>query len=484
MKTTIDIALQKEIQDAFQHVDFVGPTDPADKVHHTIKDKIELPMNGAAVVIDVASGEVRALVSVPTYDLNKYDELFPQLIADDLNQPMRDRALMNAMEPGSTAKPIVGLGVVTQGLDTATHTIECRGAPVIDGKMISKPRCWTVSMFPRPGFTHHSIPSADPHPDGFLNLTDAIERSCNVYFVTQGDKLGVDGLSYWMRQFGFGRTTGIGLYEASGVVPATARVRQGEQQSAAWYASIGQGPVNATPIQVAGEMATIARDGIWLRPRLVPAGSPVKLPTTRVDGTEIDDRRDLHLDPAALAAVHTGMFRVVNSIGGTGTTVRDDALGVQVAAKTGSATASQLVRIKRDAAGNMLHEANGKPAIERIAYGWRDAPNKELPWYRASGVNDAGVAKGTHSWVGGYMPADHPQVAFAVYVEYGNSGGIAAGSVVKKLIAACVKEGYVTAKSNPAAPTPGPAPKPPSLLQRPAEEPSMTEEPSGAPETD
>ena len=486
VRTTIDVALQREIQDAFKSVDFINADEnPKDALGHPIPD--HLPMNGAAVVIDVATGEVRAIVSVPTFDLNQYDQLYATLVGDDLNRPLTNRALWSAVEPGSTAKPIVGLGAITQGLATASDTIECLGHPIIDGKPIAKPRCWVSSMYPGRGFIHHSIPSGAPHPTGFLNLADAIERSCNVYFVTQGDKLGVDGLSYWMRQFGLGRETGIGLPEARGTIPATAGIRPGDRQSAAWYASIGQGPVNATPIQVANEMATIARGGVWMRPRLVPNGSAVALPATRPsDGSEIEDRVDLHLDPAALSAVHRGMFNVVNSEAGTGKSVRDDALGVKVAAKTGSATASPLVAPLRDEHGVQLRDERGKPAYRRIKYGNRAAPNPELPWYRRSGVNDAGADKGTHSWVGGYMPADRPQVAFAVFVEYGNSGGIAAGSVVKKLIAACVKEGYVTANSIPATPTPtpGPAPRPPSLLQRPAEEPIQTEEPGGAPEAE
>lgn len=486
VRTTIDVALQAEIQRAFESVDFIGPFNPQDKEVH--REREHFPMNGAAVVIDLASGEVRALVSVPTYDLNKFDELYEKMYADDLNRPMRNRALQDAVEPGSTAKPIIGLGAVTQGKTTTSDRIECNGRPVIDGKPIAAPRCWTLSMYPN-AEQHHAMPPSARHPTGFLDLTDAIERSCNVYFVTEGDKLGIDGVSHWMREFGYGSETGIGLPENRGLVPSDARVPAAERVSAAWFASIGQGKVNATPIQVANEMATIARDGIWLRPRLVPAGSAVPLPTTRPDGSAIEDRRDLHLDPGALAAVHAGMERVVNSPGGTGTAILKTGprpadvvdLGVHIAAKTGSATASQLTRPMRDADGRLIYGANNRPRSEFIAYGWRDALNPLIPWYRASGMyqrtvrgTKVEVAGGTHSWVGGYAPAHDPKIAFAVYVEYGNSGGVAAGSVVKKLIAACVKEGYVPSSSIAPSPTR-------ELLQR-VDDPPMTEEPSGAPE--
>ena len=447
-------------------------------------------MNGAAVVIDIATGEVRALVSVPTYDLNKFDELYEKLAADDLNWPMRNRALQDAVEPGSTAKPIVGLGAVTQGLTTVDEPVECNGRPVINGKPIAAPRCWTMSMYGE-SHIHHTDPWQAPHPNGLLNLTDAIQRSCNVYFVTQGNKLGIDGLSYWMRQFGLGRETGIGLPENRGLVPADASIPAGERASAPWFAAIGQGKVNATPIQVANEMATIARDGIWMRPRLVPRDSPVALPTTRPDGTPFEDRRDLHLNRDALDAVHAGMFRVVNTAGGTGTGILRTGpragdvvdLGVPIAAKTGSATAAPLSRPMHDENGRLVYWNNGRLRKEFIAYGWRDALNPMLPWYRASGVTEvkngrgeviSQTPKGTHSWVGGYAPADHPKIAFAVYVEYGNSGGVAAGSVVRKLVTALAKEGYLPSSSIPASPTT-------ELLRPLPDEPVMTEEPAGAP---
>lgn len=463
IRTTIDSALQREIQQAFQSVDFIGPFNPLDREHHKDRDKVQIPMNGAAVVIDIATGEVRALVSVPTYDLNQFDELYPLLSRDDLNRPLNNRALVDAREPGSTAKPIIGLGAVTARLTTASDRIECLGKPVIDGKPQSRPRCWTVSMYGEQHI-HHDVPWGAQHPTGFLDLADAIERSCNVYFVTEGDKLGVEGISEWMRRFGYGRTTGIGLPENPGLVPVMAKIRPSDRRNAAWFASIGQGLVWATPIQVANEMATIARDGLWMRPRLVPAGSGVPLPTTRPDGSVIEDRRDLHLDRAALAAVHAGMFRVVNSDAGTGTKVRDDALGVTIAAKTGSATAQQMSRFVRD--------DEGKTHVQWIPYGTRDFPNPEVPWYRASDFDENGKPRGTHSWVGGYAPANDPKVAFAVYVEYGSSGGVAAGSVVKRLIAACAKYGYVPSSAIHAVPT-----TPSGELLR--DEPMMTEEPAG-----
>jgi penicillin-binding protein 2 len=434
VRTSIDIRLQKEIQDAFNQVDFRNPDKDAEG--HEIVD--ELKMNGAAVVIDLKTGQVRAMVSVPTFDNNAWDEVFAQSMRrDDLNRPMQNRALMHAIEPGSTVKPVVGIGATIQKIIGPAGTIECNGFPVINGKPIGKPRCWTESMYPGRA-RHHAFPSAAPHPTGKLNLSEAIERSCNVYFVELGSKLGIEGLSYWYRQFGLGQVSGVGLPEARGMVPAMARIVPSDRDNESWYASIGQGRVVATPMQIANQMATIARRGVWMRPSLLMQDNP---PVTLPDGTTMPEKRDIKGPPELWSAVHRGMIDVVSSDAGTGKQIRRD--DVLIAGKTGSATASPLVRLLRDRAGEPQKDADGKIQYEVVPYGTRTAPNFDLPWYRTSGNDDAGKPKGTHGWYAGFAPADDPQVAFAVYVEYGNSGGVSAGSVVRKLVDACIRTGHI-----------------------------------------
>ena len=429
MRTTIDIELERDIEEAFRHVKFYNPDKSYD----------ELSMNGAAVVIDIATGQVRALVSVPTYDPNRFEEDYTKLIADDLNTPLTNRALMTAMEPGSTVKTIVGLGAITQGLIAVDGTIECTGHLVLDGKTYARPRCWTMSMFEA---AHHSIPYNAPHPTGFLTYPDALERSCNVYFETLGDRLGLQGLAYWMKQFGLGQQTGIGLPEARGAVPKPGR----HERSESWYAAIGQGPVLATPIQMANVAATIARDGKWMRPTLIVENPPDVFDR---DGKSIPRSIDLNVSKPALAAARKGMTAVVNSPAGTGDSmIRGDML---VAAKTGSASAAKLTRYERDRLGNRIVDENGKPIGRDIDYGTRENPNREIPWYRASDIDPkTGKLRGTHGWAIGFAPADHPQIAFAVYVEYGNKGNYSAGSIVGPMLDACVKRGYLT-PSNPSS---------------------------------
>src|SRR5207237_78097 len=106
------------------------------------------------------------------------------------------------------------------------------------------------------------------NPDGFLCFSDALERSCNVYFETLADMLGGDGLSYWFDQFGLGRNTGIGIAEARGRIPRDFAGTP-SPKSVIWFSGIGQAQVLATPLQMANIAATIAREGVWMRPRLV-----------------------------------------------------------------------------------------------------------------------------------------------------------------------------------------------------------------------
>jgi penicillin-binding protein 2 len=449
VRTTLDLELCRAIQDAFKRVEFHNPRPWPEKGTDPVAEYI--PMNGAAVVIDVRTGEVRALVSVPSYDLNQFAKLYQALAVDDLNRPMTNRALLDAMEPGSTVKPIVGLAAVTQKLISATDTIECDGYAYVNGKRVDRPRCWTMSAF---GISHHQTNSG-PHPTGFLTLTDAIERSCNVYFVTEGSKLGLEWLAYWMKQFGYGRPTRIGLPEASGVVPNIARIKVGDRASETWYASIGQGPVLATPIQVANEMATIARDGIWMRPTLVPNQKPSS--TTNPDGSLQADRVDLKLNGEGVRAVQKGMELVVNSPSGTGTNVNKDEQGhrafdLLIAAKTGSATASPLSRQIRDEKGRAIRDENQELLHELVPIGSKETPNREVPWYRVSGYEEDGSPKLAHSWVGGFVPADNPKLAFVVYVEYGGSGGVGAASVVRAMIRKCIELKYLEEGAKPSTP--------------------------------
>lgn len=440
VRLTIDIELQKQIQKAFTHVEWHDPN---------TGELLEGPheMHGAAVVVDVATGEVRALVSFPTYDLNKLDEIYQSLVTDDINQPLLNRATQSCREPGSTIKPIVGLSAITEGVFKVEDKIECTGFLVLDGhKYKDVGRCWVEFEFGRylreRGMSpaHHPIPYEDPHPTGFLSVTDAVQRSCDPFFETLADKLKVKKLGEWYERFGFGHKTGLGIAESSGTTPNKKRVHPAQQRSAAWFAGIGQASILVTPIQMANAVATIARDGVWVRPRLLVDPSVARKPSTQPDVV------DLQLDSRGLAAVKEGMLRAVNTVAGTGYRVRRD--DVQVAGKTGTAQAAKFHYAKRDAAGNVVME-DGQPVREFPAVSTRRQPNNQMRWYRGSGSSGEDLA---HGWFIGYAPAKSPQVAFAVMVEYGGSGGNDAAPLVRAVLDACVQHGYLSVQQKRAEP--------------------------------
>ncbi|MDB5296160.1 MAG: spoVD [Phycisphaerales bacterium] len=454
VRLTIDIELQARLEAAFTAVELV---DPRGEVTDTAM------FHGAAVAIDVATGDVLAMASYPTFDLNTFDELYAQLHADEVNAPLMNRATQAQLQPGSTMKTVVGLGGVTQGVVRADEGIECTGYLVIDGKRRSVGRCWVASQLfngarlPNPA--HHPIPV--PHPTGNLTFGDALERSCNVYFETVADRLGLEGLSVWGERFGLGRPTGVGIAEARGRLP---RAYKGDGPAAdrrfkTWFAGIGQDPVAATPIQMANVAATIARGGVWMRPRLVSAADAaragVKLPALRPapqadgpDGKPLaapdwPDAYDLGLDPAAVAAAKDGMQRVVYGSAGTGKQVAQHApalAGLRVAGKTGSAQASKFsIKIMDPATGKQARDEKNHLRYEVLEPSTPDHPNERAPWYRGFGDKGRELA---HGWYIGFAPADHPRVAFATMTEYGGSGGRAAGGVARQLLTACVELGY------------------------------------------
>lgn len=463
VRTTIDIEIQKKTLKMFQNavVELQGAT--PDRPVATTRP---VAVHGGAVLIDLHNGEVRSLVSSPTFDPNTLDTDYPKLVMDSLNRALMNRATQFALETGSTIKPLVGLGAVTQGVVGLNEGIECTGFLVMHGRKQGVGRCWVATRFEKllgtAGVAHHPIPQNAPHrgvygnPDGFLTYADALERSCNVYFETVASRLGLQGLSYWMDQFGLGRPTGIGIEESRGLLPDSYRGPNAE--SATWFAGIGQGQIAATPLQMANVAATIARNGVWMRPTLLEqsdtdalrkaeAAQAARLarsstqPSTQpsTGWWTIPDRVELKLAPEALAAAHDGMYRVVNSPAGSGTVLRRER-SFEVAGKTGTAQAAALRIPVLDNDGQQKRDANGTRMWEMIQPSTIDQVNPLAPWYIGF---DADGKNLKHSWIIGYAPANNPQVAFAVMVEYGGGGGGAAAHIARGMLDAAIEQGYL-----------------------------------------
>lgn len=446
VKLTIDIELQQQIQSAF--------ADARIRNSKGVVTEEDAVLHGAAVVLDVATDQVLALVSYPTYDLNQYDALYPTLRFDEMNDALRNRATMSKFEPGSTVKPLCGLAGITEGVVGVNEGIECTGFLVLDGHTLKYGRCWMASKFandPRvPSVAHHCIPfphvGHDGNKDGWLTYSDALERSCNVYFETVADRLKIDRLSMWYKRFGLGRPTGLGIGEAWGRVPSSfpSSAPPARRRIIGFSGGIGQGFITATPIQMANAAAMIARDGIWMRPKLLLPDAQGKLSPTRPGAfPDEPDRVDLHLPPEALRAAKLGMYNVVNAPSGTGKAIvaGDKMLqSIGIAGKTGTAQAALFRIHKRDASGQIVLDANKHPVYLFPQPSTDTHPNPQAPWYRAADEEGKQV---NHAWYIGFAPADHPKIAFGVLVEYGASGGISAASVARSILEAAITRGYL-----------------------------------------
>lgn len=340
---------------------------------------------GAIVAIDVATGDVLALVSMPSFDPNWFVQGISSAryrrLQDPRERPMYNRAVQGQYPPGSTVKPMVGLAGLHHGLRSPQERTWCPGYFQLDGDS-HRYRDWLK--------TGH----------GHLSLKDAIARSCDVYFYDLAQELGIRRLSGFLKRFGFGAPTGIDLpHESGGLMPDPEwkRARRGLP----WYpgetliTGIGQGFMLATPLQLAHATQVLVSRGVARTPRVV---GQVENPATQ-EATE----RPLHEwqaiqieDEAKWNEVINGMAEVVHGARGT---ARASAAGARYryGGKTGTA---QLFGI-----------AQGE-----------EVDNEETPEH----LRD-------HALFIAFAPLEAPELALAVVVENGGSGSGAAAPVAREL---------------------------------------------------
>jgi penicillin-binding protein 2 len=324
-------------------------------------------LNGAAVMLQPATGEVLALTSLPAYDPNAFatgiDRSAWNALNSDSLRPLNDRAIQGRYSPGSTFKMAVAVAALEEGLVTPEFRVRCGGSAVFHGRAF---RCWR----------------AGGH--GSVNMREALEHSCNVYFYTLGNMVGVDRINKWATRLGLGVPSGIDLpSEVTGLIPSTAWKKQVAGEP--WYpgetisVAIGQGQVSVTPISMAVMMATLANKGVRVTPHLLKSiddgtgWKPVDAPAPDLSTM---------LSPETDAAIRDGMWRVVNA---SGTGRRASIPGHDVVGKTGT---SQVISLD-----------GGRNAAGRTTLDLRD-----------------------HGWFVFFAPKDDPQIAGVVFAEHGESG--------------------------------------------------------------
>ncbi len=337
---------------------------------------------GAVVALEVNTGRVLVLASAPAIKLTQWaggiSQKDWQALLDNPLKPLVNKPLQGVYAPGSTYKIVTAHAGLSEGVITPETSIFCAGSISFGNRRYG---CWK-----RGGH-------------GTVSLHRALAESCDVYFYTVGQRLGVDRLAEYAKSFGLGDLTGIDLEnEKAGLVPTKAWKKKARKES--WQdgetlsVAIGQGFDATTPLQICQMTASMANGGTRYRPQYVEAvadadGKLVSRFTPIVDG-EVKGSRQ------AMALVREGLTAVVNEKHGTGSKARLE--GVLVAGKTGTAQVVRLEHYKGVAEGN-------------IPYKYRD-----------------------HAWFTCYAPADKPEIAVTVLVEHGAHGGSAAAPVAREVL--------------------------------------------------
>jgi penicillin-binding protein 2 len=378
VQLTIDYDLQKAAEDGFRHAGF----------------------NGAALIMDPHNGDVLSFVSLPAYDPNDFAAGIDRVTWASLNtdklRPLQNRVIQGRYSPGSTFKIVVAVAAMEEGVVTPDFKVHCGGGATFYNRFY---KCHLKGGH------------------GVVDMRHAMEKSCNVYFYTLGNMLGVDKIHKWAVNLGLAGKTGIDLpNEQESLVPSSEWKRRVRGEK--WYpgetisVAIGQGQNAVTPASLAVMMATVANGGTRVTPRVIKAidnGSGVLEP---IPAVAVADK--VAFRPDTMAALRDGLWMVVNAAGTGG---RGRVEGRDVSGKTGTA---QVI------------SNEGRQA--------------------ARGKTDRDLRD--HGWFVFYAPKDNPEIAGVIFGEHNEHGYLGAP------IARHVIETYFAKKEG--KPLPVLAPKPPA----------------------
>jgi len=337
---------------------------------------------GTIIALDPSNGEVLAMASAPSFDQNDFIggvsiEKWKELISDS-KKPMINKAFQGEYPPGSIYKIVSAIaGLEEKIIDRNTKFI-CPGFRKYGNRVY---RCWRK--------TGH----------GEVNVTDAIEQSCDVFFYHVGEKIGVDTLAKYAQGCGLGQKTGINLgNELDGLIPTSAwklkRFKEPWQGGENLSIAIGQGYDLVTPLQMAVLIAAVGNGGVLYKPQILKF-------VKNSDGELIKEimpeiRGSLPASEGTIKIVQKGLLNVVQGEKGTARALRIK--GVKIAGKTGTA---QVFSVK---------EGEGLSTAE-LKYNLRD-----------------------HAWFVCYAPAVNPVIAVSVLIEHGKHGSSGAGPVAKAVV--------------------------------------------------
>lgn len=342
-------------------------------VQYLVENVMRRTGRGAAVVMDVNTGEVLAMVSVPDYDPNAFIPSISREQWDGYNSrkdlaPLTNRAL-SAYEPGSTMKIPVAIAGAMNGM--ANRPISCEGLVTYGNTPV---RCW---IFRQAGGRH-----------GTLTLPRAIQQSCNPYFNKLANTIGWRATVETCQMLGFGRRTGIELpNESPGILPGSRAWRSSRPNAvmtphSTAMLSIGQGEMMASPLQMAALAAAVANGGKYYQPRIVRQAIAENGQTIVANKPKLEaDLIEAGIAPADFELIRRGMFMAANEPGGT---ARRAAIpNYKIAAKTGTTQTTDMGR------------------------------------------------QSNNSWMISFAPFDEPKYAIAMIVQNGGSGGAVCGPLTQ-----------------------------------------------------
>ena len=337
---------------------------------------------GAIVALDPNSGDILAMASRPGFDPNVLSrELTTKQwveIVQDEGRPLNNRASQGQYPPGSTFKIPMAVAALETKTMSPSSTVFCNGGYQFGKRLYHD---WKASGH------------------GYVDLHNALVHSCDVYFYTIGQRMGIDVMAEFGKDFGLGKATGVELpSERSGIMPSTAWKQKAKNEQ--WLpgetisAAIGQGYVTVTPLQMASLVGTVANDGVNYRPRLVQAVMD------RTSG----NLQELPAVPRGKINAKPETFRVIK-----------DALADVVTKGTATKAKSSVVTI------------GGKTGTAQVA-ALRTGPEENIP----KKFRD-------HAWFVAFAPVESPKIAVAVLVEHMGHGGAAAAPLAKEVIETYMK---------------------------------------------
>ncbi len=335
--------------------------------------------SGAAVLLDVHTGEILAFVSAPSFDPNMMTqglstEDWNALLHNERN-PLTDKAISGQYSPGSTFKMIVALAALEAGVIKPETRTYCAGKMFLGNHAF---HCW----------------KKEGH--GHLNVVEALQHSCDIFFYETAQKLGIEKIADMARRFGLGSKINIGLEnEKAGLIPdkewKLRRFGEPWQQGESLISGIGQGYILTTPLQLATMTA-----------RLVNGGYEIKPTFLKVSDGEKSKIRKIDVSPTNLELIKEGMYAVVNKPGGTAWRSQFDYHGQRMGGKTGTTQVRRITMKER------------REGIKK---------ESELPWRLRN-----------HALFVGYAPHDNPKYAVAVLVEHGGGGSSVAAPLAGKIL--------------------------------------------------